>query len=204
MKKKFLKIIVTSVFILNFSGCIADTEKETILSSNSQSETLISATKNICTENLDLSEPIVYTEQEIVKIICQDVYQYNTLDEKEIEELAAYMTENAEKLSKRTYDKIVSEDDAIKKARKVLIETEGAKYIERIESEYVELDGEYVKYDRDTPYYTVKYYDEHDVWMVNPNLAYGTMEDGKKVGAAGMTPYVIIRGSDGEVLAVFK
>lgn len=85
-----------------------------------------------------------------------------------------------------------------------MIETEGLKYIERIESEYIEFNGEYVKYNRDTSFYTVKYYDKYDVWMINPNPKSGTTEDGKKVGAAGMMPYIIMRGSDGEVLAVFK
>lgn len=204
MKKKLFKIIVIFSFVLNFSGCTSDTEKETILSSNLQSKSLISATENNCTENSDSSEPIVYTKQEIVQHICQNVYQYSKLDAKNIEDLAEYMTENAEKLSKRTYGKIVSEDDATKKAKEVLIETEGAEYIERIESEYIELDGEYVKYNRDTPYYAVKYYDKYDVWMINPNLASGTTKDGKRIGATGMTPYVIMKGSDGEVLALFK
>ncbi|MBE6844650.1 MAG: hypothetical protein E7508_02895 [Ruminococcus sp.] len=204
MKKKFLKIIVISAFILNFSGCMADKEKETLLSDNSQSETSISETENNEEEITDFSEPIVYTEQEIVEFICQDIYQYSILDEKGIEELAEYMTDNAETLSKTTYDRIFSDEDAIIKAREVLIETEGAEYIEKIESEYIELYEEYVKYNRDDPYYTVKYYDEYDVWMINPNPASGITEDGKKIGAPGMTPYVLIRGKDGKVLAIFK
>ena len=85
-----------------------------------------------------------------------------------------------------------------------MIETEGLKYIERIESEYIEFNGEYVKYNRDTSFYTVKCYDKYDVWMINPNPKSGTTEDGKKVGATGMMPYITMRGSDGEVLAVFK
>lgn len=204
MKQKLLKIIVISAFILNFSGCMADKEKEMLLSDNSQSETSISETENIAVEISDLSEPIVYTEQEIVEFICQDIYQYSILDEKGIGELAEYMINNAETLSETTYDSIFSEEDAIKKARDVLIETEGAEYIEKIESEYIELYGEYVKYNRDNPYYTIKYYDEYDVWMINPNLVSGITEDGKKIGAPGMTPYVLIRGKDGKVLAIFK
>lgn len=204
MKKKFLKIIVIFSFILNFSGCMTDEENETVLSDNSQSETIISETENIETENSDLSEQIVYTEQETVELICQELYQDSILDEKGIEELAEYMTENVESLSKRTYGKIVSEDDAVKKAREVIIETAGAEYIEAIESEYVELDGRKIKYNRNTPYYASEYSDKYDVWLIKPNLVSGIAADGRKVGAAGMVTYVMMKGSDGEVLAVFK
>ena len=61
-----------------------------------------------------------------------------------------------------------------------------------------------IKYSRNTPYYASEYSDKYDVWLIKPNLVSGIAADGKKVGAAGMVTYVMMRGSDGEVLAVFK
>lgn len=195
MKKKFLKIIVISAFILNFSGCMADTEKETVLSDNSQ-------TSSIETENLESTE---YTYKEVIGFVLKEIRSLY-ISEEEYSRAIGNMLQNAEALSKRTYGKIVSKDDAVKKARDVLIESKGEKYIERIETEY---DEEYLKYStgntKVNSRYTAWFYDEYDVWIIKPILHSDKAEKGKTIEAYVQTDTVVVmRGSDGEVLAVVK
>ncbi len=71
------------------------------------------------------------------------------------------------------------------------------------ESEYVELGGALVKYERNGPCYYVTYIEVADAWCVTPALPSGITEDGRKVGAPRIPPYVMIRGADGYVLGIF-
>lgn len=46
------------------------------------------------------------------------------------------------------------------------------------------------------------FYDEYDVWLINPNSPSGIREDGVVFATPSMPPYVILRGADGKILAV--
>ncbi len=113
------------------------------------------------------------------------------------------MTDRAEELSERVLGEIISEEDAVEKARSVLIELGLSDWIERTESEFVEIDGEKVRYQRRNEPYSVTFYDEYDACCVVPNAPSGITEDSRGVDTPAMPPYVIMRKSDGKVLGVF-
>lgn len=116
---------------------------------------------------------------------------------------ASYMREKAQELSGTLFGEINSEEDAIAKGRDVLMLIGAEDSVERAESEYVEIDGELVKYERDGEPWHVEHFPEHDAWCVTPALPSGTTEDGRFVAAPGQPPFVILRGADGAVLGVF-
>lgn len=151
-------------------------------------------------------------EWQIVDAIKQDlgysdikpylVYENSELVEYDSE--TDCLIHKAEMLPERCLGSIFTEEDAIEKMRTVLLETRGEAYIEKIESDYVDVDGVQMHYERDDPIYTVKYYEEYNTWYVVPNPPDGTREDGVVfVTIWDFPPYVIIRGDDGMILGLF-
>lgn len=193
------------ILILTFSfmgtGCGKLNENEVFNNSIHNSSILESTkTSEIYTSDDSTSELNEYTERQIVAAICIELYKFN---EKDAYDHADDMIHNAETLSEISLGNVDSEEDAIQKAKSVFVETKGTEYIERIESDFVELNGEKVRYQRNNSPYSVNFYEKYDVWLIQPNLPSGITEDGRSVMTPGMTPYVIIRASDGKVLAVF-
>ncbi|MBQ6944846.1 MAG: hypothetical protein IJN43_11055 [Ruminococcus sp.] len=113
---------------------------------------------------------------------------------------ADYLMHNAEPYSDSLYGQITCEEDVIKIAREIFAIERGDEFVEQIESEYIEIQGELVRYERDVPPYSVKYYKEYDVWYINPNAPSGVTENGIKFGTPSMPPYLLIRGKDGKIL----
>ncbi len=188
MKNNFIGIIISAlVFSLTGVSCEKSIENR------------INPDKSVVSETSQTSE---YTEKQIVDAVCIDINGYvpdfdGNSDESE------YMISKAEELSERVLGEIVSEKDAEQKARAVLIDIGMRDLIERIESDFVEVNGEKMKYQRDKPPYSVTFYEDYDAWLVMPNLLSGIREDGVSFATPGMPPYVIIRGSDGKVLGLF-
>lgn len=148
------------------------------------------------------------TEIEILEFISTEMYGYLVEDLKIFDGTqhityknhAYYLMHNAEPYSDSLYGQITCEEDVIKIAREIFAIECGDEFVELIESEYIEMDGELVKYERNVPPYTVEYYDEYDVWYINPNAPSGVTEDGIKFGTPSMPPYLLIRGEDGKIL----
>ncbi len=148
------------------------------------------------------------TEIEILEFISIEMYGYLVEDYKIFDgtqhitykNQAYYLMHNAEPYSDSLYGQITCEEDVIKIAREIFAIERGDEFVELIESEYIEMDGELVKYERNVPPYTVEYYDEYDVWYINPNAPSGVTEDGIKFGTPSMPPYLLIRGEDGKIL----
>lgn len=113
---------------------------------------------------------------------------------------ADYLMHNAEPYSNSPYGQVTCKEDVIKIAREIFTEECGESFVEHIESEYVEIQGELVRYERDVPPYSVKYYKEYDVWYINPNAPSGVTENGMKIATPSMPPYLLIRGEDGKIL----
>ena len=149
-----------------------------------------------------------YTEIEILEFISIEMYGYLVEDLKIFDGTqhityknhAYYLMHNAEPYSDSLYGQITCEEDVIKIAREIFAIECGNEFVELIESEYIEIDGELVRYERDVPPYTVEYYDAYDVWYINPNAPSGVTENGIKFGTPSMPPYLLIRGEDGKIL----
>lgn len=148
------------------------------------------------------------TEIEILEFISIEMYGYLVEDLKIFDGTqhityknhAYYLKDKAEPYSDSLYGQITCEEDVIKIAREIFAIECGDEFVEQIESEYIEIQGELVKYERDVPPYTVEYYDEYDVWYINPNAPSGVTEDGIKFSTPSMPPYLLIRGEDGKIL----
>ena len=148
------------------------------------------------------------TEIEILEFISIEMYGYLVEDLKIFDGTqhityknhAYYLKDKAEPYSDSLYGQITCEEDVIKIAREIFAIECGDEFVEQIESEYIEMDGELVKYERDVPPYTVEYYDEYDVWYINPNAPSGVTENGMKIATPSMPPYLLIRGEDGKIL----
>ncbi len=139
------------------------------------------------------------TEREILESVCIEMYG-EIPPSYEYKDHVEYLIETAKTLPDKYSHSVADKDDLIEQARSIWIEILGSDYIERIESEYIEIDGELVKYERNVPPYTVEYYDAYDVWYINPNAPSGVTENGIKFGTPSMPPYLLIRGEDGKIL----
>lgn len=156
---------------------------------------------NVMMETIDLkSPPEAMTE---VMDALAGICMADGESEEVALDTAAYMREKAQELSGTTFGEITSEADAIAKGRDVLLLIGAGDSVERAESDYVEIDGELVKYERDGDPWYVEHFPEYDAWRVTPALPCGVTEDGRKIGAPGLPPYVILRGADGAVMGVF-
>lgn len=135
----------------------------------------------------------------IVKEICMryyDILEYS-------EEDAEYMIERAKEFTKQDPVNVNSEDAAKSRAKTVFIEFIGQEFIDELESDYYEKNGQMLRLERNAPPYRCIYYDEYDVWAVTAVLRSGKLEDGTSLEHTGESPYVLIRGKDGALLAVF-
>ena len=139
------------------------------------------------------------TEREILESVCIEMFG-EIPPSSQYKDRVEYLIETAKTLPDKYSHSVADKDDLIEQARNIWIERLGSEYIEEIESEYIELDGELVKYERNIPAYTVEYYDEYDVWYINPNAPSGVTENGIKFGTPSMPPYLLIRGEDGKIL----
>lgn len=139
------------------------------------------------------------TERKILESVCIEMYG-KIPPSYEYKDRVEYLMETAKTLTDKYSHSVADKDDLIEQARSIWIEILGSDYIERIESEYIEIDGELLKYERNVPPYTVEYYDAYDVWYINPNAPSGVTENGIKFGTPSMPPYLLIRGEDGKIL----
>ncbi len=185
---------------------------------NSQSEISVSQAEEVTTTEISTSTGIQTTapattsttsvpspeqaERQLVADVCNAIYG-GYYEQSVVDNTVEYITDMAEELSERVLGEITSEEDAIEKARAVLIELGMSDWIERAESEFVEIDGEKVKYQRRNKPYSVRFFDEYDACWVMPNPPSGITEDGRGVDTPAMPPYVIMRKSDGKVLGIF-
>ena len=139
------------------------------------------------------------TERKVLESVCIEMYG-EIPPSYEYKDHVEYLLETAKTLPDKYSHSVADEDDLIEQARNIWIEGIGSEYIERIESEYIEIQGEFVRYERNVPPYTVEYYDEYDVWYINPNAPSGVTENGEMFATPSMPPYLLIRGEDGKIL----
>mgnify|MGYP003309641184 FL=1 len=132
-----------------------------------------------------------------IKEICMryyDVLEYS-------EEDAEYMIERAKEFAEQDPVEVNSEDVAKSRAKTVFIESIGQEFIDELESDYYEKNGQMLRLERNDPPYRCVYYKEYDVWVVTAVLRSGKLEDGTSLEHTGESPYVLIRGKDGALLA---
>ncbi len=206
------KIILLSLAMLMMTGCAETSEseisvsqaEETVTTETSMSTSSIKATEQATTSTtcIQSTESDESAERKIVEDVEKAMYG-GYYEQSVVDNTVEYMTDRAEELSERVLGEIISEEDAIEKARSVLIELGNSDWLERTESEFVEIDGEKVKYQRRNKPYSVEFFDEYNACRVMPNPPSGITEDGRGVDTPAMPPYVIMRKSDGKVLGVF-
>lgn len=81
-----------------------------------------------------------------------------------------YLTHNAETISQNPIGYISDEQALTAKAREIFIERIGKDFIDRVETEYIDVDGIKMKLERKYLYYTVKYNKEYDAWYIVLNF----------------------------------
>ncbi|SHM45354.1 hypothetical protein [Ruminococcus flavefaciens] len=114
-----------------------------------------------------------------------------------------YMVYEAEHLSvERELGEIIDEQDAIEKARNVLLNEKGQEYMDWLEKE-PHHDPE-VEYYRERPAIIADYYDEFDIWVVRPTAPSWKRTDGQGpyivALSEGASTKLFIRGHDGKIL----
>lgn len=101
----------------------------------------------------------------------------------------------------RVLGTVTDEQDAIEKARYVLLSAKGQKYMDWLEKE-PEHDPD-IELVRESPPIVAKYIDEYDVWFIHPTAPKWKRADGTKGGYDShieFPKYMVIRGSDGKLL----
>ena len=116
------------------------------------------------------------TDKQIVDAINDEIYGYY---EQDGVDYSADAMNQAGKLPSRYLGKITSEEDVKAKAEVAWLQTDEKPYV-------------------------AKYYKEYGVWLVNGTLpSSGVDSSGRKYVVIGGVSYIIIRASDGKVLAVW-
>ncbi len=198
MKRKSAYILI--VCLLLCTGCTAK-ENNTIAETTTAESTQTETTPETETEISTTAQTDAPVQPEINALVA--ICMADGESEEIALDTASYMHEKAQELSGTLFGEITSKEDAIAKGRDVLMLIGAGDSVERAESEYVEIDGELVKYERDGEPWHVEHFPEHDAWCVTPALPSGVTEDGRFVAAPGQPPFVILRGVDGAVLGVF-
>lgn len=215
MKYTFL-ILLLSAFLFAAAGCRNSDEAA---QNESPIETVTTATETTSTQQTTIATTITttvtttettieHTEREILESfytetfgdLMEDYIIFDGTQHITYKNEADYLMHNAETYSNSPYGQVTCKEDVIKIAREIFAIECGDEFVEQIESEYIEIQGELVRYERDVPPYSVKYYKEYDVWYINPNAPSGVTEDGIKFGTPSMPPYLLIRGEDGKIL----
>ena len=219
-----MKLKGCSVFIagccLILSGCQqAEVIPETTVPIT-ETETLVETTEATVTESETIPETESETqdsseyaqERKLMEDFCTEFHgalispypvliAENTLYNFENE--AVWFLYEAEKFPERILGTITSEEDLITKVRPLFIEKKGEEYINHIESDYVDVDGVKMKYERMYPPYGTEYYEKFDIWYIQTNAPMGTREDGVMFATPAQPPYFLIRGSDGKIMGYF-
>lgn len=203
-----LTIILLSVSMSSLSltacGKVAenDSSSESYVKSTISTKPIMTETVENTTSYITDSESEEFKEKQIVKAICMELYGHNVYyTEEYAEQDADIMIDNVERLSENVLGSIDSEESAKEKGRAILLELKGSEFIDSLESDFIIENGEHIHFERDNPPYLVNYYEKYDVWRVVARLKSGKTEDGRYVCSTGTSPYVIIRGNDGKVLA---
>lgn len=193
--RKIPCLILIAVLICSLSSCDSKHSKESYVSDINTTESENNGTAEFTASGTAFQESAEITEKQIIEAVCIDMYGY-VPESYEYENHADYLIKTAETFSERFLGNITSEEDAIEKAKAVCLE----KGLNNIDSEYIDVDGVKMKYERDNPPFNVKYYEEYDTWFISPNPPSGIREDGVKFSVPAMPMYLIIRGSDGKIL----
>lgn len=211
--KYTLLTLLLSAFLFSTTGCKSSDEAvQTESPTEAVTTTVTTATETTSTKQITtvaVTETTTgYTEREILVSFYTETFgelmeDYTIFDGTQhitYKNEADYLMHNAEPYSNFPYGQVTCEEDVIKIAREIFAIECGESFVEHIESEYVEIQGELVRYERNVPPYSVKYYEKYDVWYINPNAPSGVTENGIKIATPSMPPYLLIRGEDGKVL----
>ena len=163
------------------------------------------------------TEPEVIVTEDPEKKIIQSI-GYHYLDSSDSE--AERVMNHARNLPEQYLGTIADEQDLIDKVRNFYINEYGLEFVENKERDYDNINGEVIYFERLYPKYSTKYFEELDAWYIEimpPDGNYTERETGEvlpdatkvKIRKRSVTvdytgPYLIIRASDGKILAYNK
>ncbi len=175
--------------------------KTSIISSTSSTAMMHESTTSIITAIDDEKN----AEKQLVKeiLLIDDPYYPDENAEEYAEKDAELMVNSAEPFSEISLGSITSEEDAKEKGRSIFIEWLGQKFVDDLESDFVISNEEPIEFERDDLPYSVTYYEKYDAWIIKTDLRSGKTQDGEWIATPGSPRCVILRGSDGKVLAVY-
>ena len=161
LAKRIISILLPTLFLLLTAGC-GNNSSSSFQSENCETDittkltetvpvTITQSTIEFAASETTEPESSEYTERQLVEAVYIDLYGEMiepciVLGENseliEYENDADYLIKNAKTLSERCLGNISGEEDAIEKAKAVFAENLGLEYVNRIESEYIDVDGE--------------------------------------------------------------
>ena len=114
-----------------------------------------------------------------------------------------FLVDQVSKLPNDTLGAVADEADLIAKAREVFIAVLGQDFIDRVEADHIERNGEMLAItERINPTYITQYYEEYDVWRIRPCLPSGILEDGSHADTIfDNPPFLIVKGDSGKIIA---
>ena len=114
-----------------------------------------------------------------------------------------FLVDQVSKVPNATLGAVADEADLIAKAREVFIAVLGQDFIDRVEADHIERNGEMLAItERINPTYITQYYEEYDVWWIRPCLPSGILEDGSHADTIfDNPPFLIVKGDSGKIIA---
>ncbi len=114
-----------------------------------------------------------------------------------------FLVDQVSKVPNDTLGAVADEADLIAKAKEVFIAVLGQDFIDRVEADHIERNGEMLAItERINPTYITQYYEEYDVWWIRPCLPSGILEDGSHADTIfDNPPFLIVKGDSGKIIA---
>ena len=114
-----------------------------------------------------------------------------------------FLVDQVSKVPNDTLGAVADEADLIAKAREVFIAVLGQDFIDRVEADHIERNGQMLAItERINPTYITQYYEEYDVWWIRPCLPSGILEDGSHADTIfDNPPFLIVKGDSGKIIA---
>ncbi len=166
------------------------------------------------TQPAETEAEVIVTDDPEKKIVQSMGVNYLEYDDQ-----AEIMMNKARSLPEQYLGTIADEQDLIDKVRNFYINEYGLEYVENMERDYCIINGERIDFERRYPKYSTIYNEDVDAWYIvimppdgepseetEVQMEDGTTQKIRKVSTTlGYTgPYLIIRASDGKILAYNK
>ena len=177
-------------------------ETATSATTTKAATTAETATTSAETTTAETSTPAHQTIDRKVEV-DEETFNAVAFVEQNYDNEICFLVDQVSKVPNDTLGAVADEADLIAKAREVFVAMLGQEFIDRVEADHIECNGQMLAItERINPTYITQYYEEYDVWWIKPCLPSGILEDGSHADTIfDNPPFLIVKGDSGKIIA---